>query len=120
MDCSICLDTIENRCTRVYCCKKTFCESCITEWLAKNKTCPNCRNKCSIATLNTENAYIENCRDLVEKHNNKVITKNDVHNVLQKLRNDMKKYYKSSVQYNKKVTEAAEIYGDEMLQYLIK
>ena len=39
--CSICK---EQQCNIQTYCNHTFCESCLTNWIKKNKTCPYCRS----------------------------------------------------------------------------
>jgi hypothetical protein len=40
-ECHICLDPIQT--PRKLICNHTYCDTCITTWLTKNKTCPVCR-----------------------------------------------------------------------------
>ena len=43
MTCSICLENINNNSQGLTCCNHTFHKDCITPWINRHHTCPNCR-----------------------------------------------------------------------------
>ena len=43
LDCPICFDAMQH--PVILPCKHMFCESCISEWLERERSCPCCRNK---------------------------------------------------------------------------
>ena len=55
-DCSICLNKATNQITLTNC-KHTFCTDCITNWIIKNPSCPNCRT--SITNAEQKNFLVE-------------------------------------------------------------
>ena len=50
LTCGICLEILNNP-KVVQCCRQTYCNDCITEWLSENKTCPNDRQHLTIDSL---------------------------------------------------------------------
>ena len=49
-ECSICLEKLDSNCVSLYSCEHIYHESCIREWLKKNRICPLCR--CSVDDMN--------------------------------------------------------------------
>lgn len=79
--CCICYDeTIENK-SLVKCCSNTFCFGCINFWLAKNKSCPLCKEQ-----LNHNDLFLIQDKE-IEETENIILDKDIPHKEFDKLKN---------------------------------
>ncbi len=59
LTCGICLE-IFNKPMVVQCCRQTYCNNCITEWLRDNNSCPNDRQNLTEEKLMEPPRFVQN------------------------------------------------------------
>lgn len=81
MECSICLENLENhQCIKLVNCKHIFHKSCIDEWTKNHNTCPLCRTNISNFFIAKTNINIFNKNVIIEVKESKIIIYKNIKN----------------------------------------